>query len=355
MNKNDFTNWSIETALKIGLVFIVLLISFMIIKPFIVLLAWGAIIAIAFYPLQKMLSKRINNKNNLSATILTLILLSILIVPAIMFINALVDNASLIVAGVKDGSISVPPPNEKLKSWPLIGKPVYEFWSMASTNMKATFIEFQPEIGKVVKWIAESVKNLMGSVVIFFIALVISGAFIAKGDVIYKFAVALAEKFVGKDGQDMIDNSVGTVQSVVKGVIGVAFIQSFLIGLGFWFAGVPAASILTLLVFILALIQLPSILVVLPVIIYVFSADSTTTAIVFTIYEMIAGLSDNVLKPLLLGRGVKIPMLVILIGSIGGMILMGMIGLFVGSVVLALAYQIFMSWMEEDKGKDILT
>ena len=348
MNKNDFTNWSIETALKIGLVFMVLLISFMIIKPFIVLLAWGAIIAIAFYPLQKILSKRINNKNNLAATILTLVLLSILIVPTIMFVNALVDNASLIVAGIKDGSIAVPPPNEKLKGWPLIGKPVYEFWSMASTNMKATFIEFQPEIGKVVKWIAESVKNLMGSVAVFFIALVISGALIAKGKEIYTFAVALADKLVGKKGKALIDNSVGTVQSVVKGVIGVAIIQSFLIGLGFYFADIPAASILTLVVFILALIQLPSIIVVLPVIIYVFSAESTTTAILFAVYEMVAGLSDNVLKPLLLGRGVKIPMLVILIGSIGGMILMGMIGLFVGSVVLALAYQIFMFWMEEE-------
>ncbi len=349
MKKHEFINWSIESALKIGLIFIILLISFMIFKPFIVLLTWGAIIAIAFYPIQKRLSKWFNNKNNLAATILTLVLLSILIVPAIMFVNAVVDNASSIVTGIKNGSINIPPPNESLRNWPLIGTPIYDFWSMTSTNLKTTFIEFQPEIGKVVKWIAGSVKALMGSVAIFFIALIISGAFIAKADVLYKFAVSLAEKFVGNNGKDMIDNSVGTVQSVVKGVIGVALIQALLIGVGFWFADVPAASILTLIVFILALIQIPSIVVVLPVIVYVFSAESTIIAIVFTIYEMIAGLSDNVLKPLLLGRGVKIPMLVILIGSIGGMILMGMIGLFVGSVVFALAYQIFINWLDEEK------
>jgi predicted PurR-regulated permease PerM len=136
---------------------------------------------------------------------------------------------------------------------------------------------------------------------------------------------------------------------VAKGVIGVALIQSILVGVGFWAIGVPGSSILTLAVFILALIQLPPMLVVLPVIIYVFGAESTTAAIIFTVWELIAGASDNILKPMLLGRGLDIPMLVILIGAIGGMILMGMIGLFIGSVVLALAYQIFVYWMKDEK------
>jgi predicted PurR-regulated permease PerM len=327
---------------------LILLISFLIFKPFIVLIAWGAILAIAFYPLQKQLVKLFKGKNTLSATVLTIVLLSILTIPTTMFVNKLVTNATDIAVGLKEGTVSIPPPNEKVKEWPVIGKSVYKTWEMSSHNLKQTVTHFHEEISTGIKWILSSIQGLLVSVVVFFLALIIAGAFMAKADPIYKFAVAFAGKFVGKDGKQIIDNSVGTIQSVAKGVIGVALIQALLVGIGFWFIGVPGSSILTLAVFILALIQLPPMIVVLPVIIYVFSAESTTAAIIFTVYELIAGASDNILKPMLLGRGLDIPMLIILIGAIGGMILMGMIGLFVGSVVLALAYQIFMYWMKEE-------
>ena len=348
MKKHDFVNWTIESVLKIGLIALIILISFLIFKPFIVLIAWGAILGIAFYPLQKKLRKLFNGKDTLSATLLTVVLLSVLIIPTIMFVNKLVINVTDIAIGLKEGNITVPPPNEKVKEWPVIGESVYKTWEMSSENLKQTFTHFHDEITKGIKWILGSVQGLLMSVVIFFLALIIAGAFMAKADSIYKFAVAFAGKFVGEDGKQFIDNSVGTVQSVAKGVIGVAFIQAFLVGIGFWAIGIPGSSILTLMVFILALIQLPPLIVVLPVIIYVFSAESATAAIIFTVYELIAGASDNILKPMLLGRGLNIPMLVVLIGAIGGMILMGMIGLFVGSVVLALAYQIFISWMNEE-------
>jgi len=349
MKKEDYVNLTIEAALKIGMIALILLISFLIFKPFIVLIAWGAILGIAFYPLQQKLSKLFKGKNTLAATVLTVVLLLMLTVPTIIFVNKVVTNATDLAIGMKEGTISIPPPNEKVKEWPVIGKSIYKTWQMSSDNLAKTFTHFNEEIAAGIKWILSSIKGLVVSVLIFIFALIIAGAFMAKAGSIYNFAVAFAEKFVGKDGKTFIDNSVGTVQSVAKGVIGVALIQSLLVGVGFWAIGIPGSSILTLAVFILALIQLPPMLVVLPVIIYVFGAESTTAAIIFTVWELIAGASDNILKPMLLGRGLDIPMLVILIGAIGGMILMGMIGLFIGSVVLALAYQIFVYWMKDEK------
>jgi predicted PurR-regulated permease PerM len=133
-------------------------------------------------------------------------------------------------------------------------------------------------------------------------------------------------------------------------VIGVAVIQAALVGIGFFVAGVPGASVLTLIVMVMAIVQIPPIILIIPVIIYVFSTASSGIAIAFTIWSILASLSDNVLKPMLLGRGMDIPMLVILIGAIGGMMAAGMIGLFVGPVILALGYQLFTAWMNEIEG-----
>lgn len=352
MRKQDFMNWSIESAIRIGLVFLILLISFLIFKPFIVLIAWGAIIAIAFYPIQKKLIKLFKGKKGLAATVLTLVLLAILIVPTSIFVSTLVESTVAFADGIKMGTFSIPPPDESVKDWPIVGGRFYDLWSLSSSNIESAIIKYHPQVSAISGMLLQSVGGMLGSGLIFFFAMIISGLFLANADGMYSFSVSISKKLVGKEGKLLVDNSKGTVQSVVKGVIGVALIQSILVGIGFWVADVPAASLLTLIVFIFALVQLPPIIIVIPVIIYVFSVESTTVAIIFTIYELVAGASDNVLKPLLLGRGVKIPMLVILIGAIGGMILMGMIGLFVGSVVFALAYQLFNDWMKSDKLND---
>ena len=345
MKKQDFMNWSIDSTLRIGLAFLIIFISFLIFRPFIVLIAWGAIIAIAFYPIQLKLTKLFKGKKGLAAIALTLVLLAILIIPSVFFVNMLVDDTIAFAEGVKMGTIGVPSPDASVKDWPIVGGRIYDLWSLSSTNLESAIIKYHPQVSKISGMLLDSVGGLVGSVFVFFFAVIISGLLLTNADGAYSFMLSFAEKMVGKGGKQLVNNSRETVKSVVKGVIGVALIQSILVGIGFWVADVPGAAVLTLIVFIFAIVQLPPIILVIPVIIYVFSVESTTVAIIFTIYELIAGASDNVLKPLLLGRGVAIPMLVILIGAIGGMILMGMIGLFVGAVVLALAYQLFNDWI----------
>ena len=348
MKKQDFINWSVESALRIGLVFLIVYISYLIFKPFLLLMVWGAIIAIAFNPMYKKIKMKFKGKGALASGVLILGLILILAIPAFFFVETIFEDGEKIANNVKQGTFDIPPPPEHVKDWPVIGQPIYKFWNLSSTNITDAISQLGPVLKTIGKWLFSFVGSLAGSVVIFFMSLLISGVFLYNSEKAYKFTVSLSDKLVGNGGKHLVDNLIATVQSVVKGVIGVALIQSTLIGIGFWAADIPFAAGLTLFVFIFALVQLPPAIIVFPVIIYVFSADTLTVAIIFAIWQTLAGLSDNVLKPLLLGRGIETPMLVILIGTIGGMMLLGMVGLFVGAVVLALAYQIFTYWIKMD-------
>jgi predicted PurR-regulated permease PerM len=158
------------------------------------------------------------------------------------------------------------------------------------------------------------------------------------------------ERFAGPvKGPRLHKISAATVRSVATGVIGVAFIQSLLLGLGFIFAGVPGAGVLAIVVLLLGIVQLPAMLVSLPVIIYLWVGGdaSTTSNIIFSVYLLIAGMADNVLKPLLLGRGVDVPMPIVLFGALGGMVSAGIIGLFIGAILLSVGYQLFVEWVAE--------
>jgi predicted PurR-regulated permease PerM len=208
--------------------------------------------------------------------------------------------------------------------------------------------KMSPQLKSVGTWLAGSISNLVGGFFVFIFAIIIAGIFMATAESGYDFSCKVFKRIFGTKGQDMLDNSIATIRSVVNGILGVAFIQALLVGLGFFVADIPGTPVLTLIVFLLAIIQLPPLIIVLPVIIYAFPSMDTGPAIVFTVWSLVAGASDNILKPLLLGRGVNIPMLVILIGAIGGMVAGGIIGMFAGAVILALAYQLFLDFMERD-------
>lgn len=353
MNKINFVTWSVESAIRIGLIFLLLVVSFLIFKPFLVLIVWGMIIAVAFYPLHLRFTKLLKGKSKASALILTLFLLALLIIPATLFIGAVFDNASDLSNKILSGTLSIPPPPQRVSDWPLIGEPLYDLWQSSSNSLEKTIEKYGDQIHQFGVLLFGSIGGVLGGVLVFVLSIIVAGIFLVNSEGSYSFAVKLSEKLMGQRGKLLVDNSKATIQSVVKGVIGVALIQSILVGIGFWAAGIPAASLLTIIVFIFALMQLPPIIIVVPVIVYVFSVESTTVAIIFTIYELIAGASDNILKPILLGRGLEIPMMVILLGAIGGMILMGMIGLFIGSVILALAYQLFLEWLNFDKKEEL--
>jgi predicted PurR-regulated permease PerM len=180
----------------------------------------------------------------------------------------------------------------------------------------------------------------------FVISIIIGGVLLARAEGAYKAAQAIGTRLAGERGAEFVDLAGATLRSVTKGILGVALIQSLLAGLGMLVVGVPAAGFWAALVLLLAVVQLPPLLILGPIIIYVFSIKSTFTAVAFMIWSIFAGSCDTFLKPILMGRGVQVPMIIVFIGAIGGFITTGFIGLFIGAIVFVLGHQLFLAWLD---------
>jgi predicted PurR-regulated permease PerM len=200
---------------------------------------------------------------------------------------------------------------------------------------------------------SEGVIKFAGSIVIgvlqFVVSMLIAGVFLVSAEGGYKTARTLSSSLIGERGHSLVDLAIATTRSIAKGVLGVAIIQSLLSGVGLALMGVPAAGLWAGIVLILAIIQLPPLLVLGPIAVWAFSVAEPVPATIFAVYCFIVSISDSFLKPMFLGRGMEIPMLVILLGAIGGAMFAGIIGLFIGAIVLALGYEILVSWMETDE------
>ena len=178
-------------------------------------------------------------------------------------------------------------------------------------------------------------------------SLIIAAIFLIGSEKSIQFYKDVSRRLMGDKGDEWVNLSTLTVRSVVNGVLGVAIIQAIFALIGMALMGVPLAIVWAVAIMFLTIIQLPALIIIAPIIAYVFSQGSGTAEVIFAIYMILVGASDGILKPMLMGRGVNVPMLVILIGAIGGMMLMGMIGLFVGAVIFALAYTLFGFWMKD--------
>jgi predicted PurR-regulated permease PerM len=340
--------WSVEAAIRIGLLALIFLWALKILGPFLEIVAWAVILSVALYPLYTGLARRLGGRGKLAATLVTLLALAVLLVPSWRFFGATVEEAREVAEKAEAGTLQVPPPPDGVRDWPLIGERTYTLWSGASRNLEATIQRLQPEVREIGKWALGALAGLAGTVLKFFVSILIAGVFLHTGEAGRSFAVKLATRLAGPGGADFVRLAAATVRSVAQGVLGVAVTQAALAAIGFILIGVPGAMLWALLVLILAIVQLPPIFVVGPVIVWAFAHQSTTAAVIFLVYGGFVSISDMFLKPLLLGRGVDVPMLVILLGAIGGAIMSGIIGLFIGAVVLAVAYQLMMAWLEQD-------
>jgi predicted PurR-regulated permease PerM len=348
--ERDYLGKALDIAVRLTVIAVIILSAFRIFSPFLTAVVWGVVIAIALYPVFDKMKGALGGRNRLAGTLFILISLALVITPTVMLTGSVVDGAKQLDQGLEDGTLKVPPPAEKVQNWPVVGKPLYQTWYSASVNLEATLKKLDPQLDKLKAKIASTVAGLGAAIVQTIFSLIIAGILMMTSEGGGKVAREIATRLAGADGPPMVDTSIDTIRSVVKGVILVAAIQSLLSAIGMIVAGVPAAGLWAALVLIVAIIQLPPILILGPIAVYVFSAnDNTVIAVGFLIWSLIISGSDGFLKPLFLGRGVKVPMLVILIGAIGGMIRGGVIGLFIGPVILAIGYQLFKAWVTDDE------
>ena len=334
----------LDVLIRAGLIVVLVLFCFEIFRPFLNLMLWSVILAVTLYPLHRRVRARLGGHDGWSATLLVLVAVVVLLVPLTLLGASLVESVEKSVGLVRSSDFRVPPPAASLAGWPL-----YDTWLQASTDLTGAMQSFAPQIKAALLLALGSLAGLGIGLLIFIVALIIAGIFMAYGELGNRSAVDIASRLSGPEkGPQIAQLCTATIRAVAMGVVGIAFIQMLLIGVALVIKGVPGAGLLALAVLLLGIMQLPATLITVPVIIYVFSTEGFgTVPLVFAIYLFIAGLADNVLKPLLLGRGVNVPMPVVLIGALGGMVTNGVIGLFIGPVVLAVGYQLFWQWVRD--------
>ncbi len=299
-------------------------------------------------PIYHRLKTALGGRARLAATLITLLALILLLVPTIMLSDSLIDTAQEFSAQLEDGTLRVPPPSESVRSWPVIGEPLHTFWSLASNNLAAALSKMTPQIKEYGIPLFSAAAGAGVGILKFVVSIIIAGVLLANGAGGGQAARAIAVRLTGERGNKFVALAGATVRSVALGILGIALIQTLLASLGFLIVGVPGAGLWALLILILAVVQLPTLLILGPIIVYVFSTSSTVIAVVFAIWCILVGISDTFLKPLLLGRGVDVPMLIIFIGAIGGFMTSGIIGLFVGAIIFSLGYKLFLEWLDED-------
>lgn len=347
LKDRNFIRRALEAAIRIGLVVLLVAWCFEIVKPFIVPVVWGIVIAIAVYPAYCWLERALADRRGLAAALIALLMLVVLIGPTVLLAGTLADSARKLVTSLTDGTLPIPAPPEGIGDWPIIGHPLERFWRLASVNIAAALAEIKPQVTAFGSWMLSTVAGLSLGILQFVLAIIIAGVLLANAAGGGEAARAIATRLAGERGAEYAELAQATVRSVTRGILGVALIQSLLAGLGFLAVGLPGAGLLALICLLLAVVQVGPGLVLLGASIYVFTEAETTPAVLFLIWNIFVALMDNVLKPMLLGRGSKVPMIVIFVGAIGGFLAEGIIGLFVGSVVLALSYTLFTAWLAE--------
>ena len=337
---------AVEIAIRLGAIALLVGWCLLIVAPFLGIVVWALIIAIAFETPFERLCLWFGGRRVMTATLCIGVVLLFLFVPVAMLSETLISGAQRYAVELADGRLRVPPPDESVKSLPILGEWIHDGWLGASENLAETLARLAPQLKTISRWLLKAAGGVGAGLLQMIGSLLIAGVMLVRNEArnraIERFALRMAGRV---RGPELATLATATVRSVVQGILGVAALQSLLAGAGFLVAGIPGAGLWAALVLIVAVVQLPVFLAMLPPVLIAFSTIGGFGAWVLLAWCAAIGLIDNVLKPILFGRGVEVPTLVIFMGAIGGMLTMGIIGLFLGAVVLALGFELFMAWL----------
>jgi predicted PurR-regulated permease PerM len=343
----DFFKKTIELIIRVAALGLLSVFCYLIFEPFIIPLLWGIIIAVGIYPIFKRVKKFFRGNRFWAASLIVTLFLAIMAVPTVLLTKSFVDGATDLAQHLQEHKIEIPPPTAAVKEWPIIGVALYDFWNGFSINLSKAVSHLGPSLQPVGIWAITHLTKAGIDILLFTISIVLAGIFLyyeTEGkEFIHKFATRLA----GENGKELVDITGATVRNVTGGILSLAVIQGILAGIGLLVAQVPVAGLWAFLVLVLAVIQLPPLFVLGPVAIYIFSYGDTTVAVLFLIWSIFLSVVDTPLRVLFMGRGTAIPMPIIFFGAMGGMIQGGIIGLFIGAVVLSLGYKFFLYWLKE--------
>jgi len=334
-----------EVFIRMSLLVMVGVSCFLLLRPFLDVLMAGIIIAIGMYPAYQMLTKALRGRTNLAAVLCALLLLLVMLLPTLLLGETLADGIRSMAEQLKTGQLKIPPPPPTLDTVPLIGGKLKDIWNLFSGDLSETVRRFAPQIREHLPQLVSASIGVGGIVIKLLISVLFAGFLLATSQQRTQFADRLFFRIFDEQGPEFEQLVVSTIRSVTNGILGVAVIQTLFASLGFWVVGLPGGGLWAVMFLVAAVLQM-GVLVLVPAVLYVFATHATAYAVVFMIWCMIIGLMDNVLKPILLGRGSKVPMGVIFLGVLGGFITMNIIGLFVGAIILSVGYKLLLAWLD---------
>jgi predicted PurR-regulated permease PerM len=337
----------VELAIRIGVLALLLYASVVLVSPFASIAVWSVVLTISLYPIFSWIASRLGGRRPLAAFLTTILTLLVIIIPATWLALSFIDSIRMISSELDFSAVEFPQPPERIRDWPLIGNAIYEAWEFASSNFSAALIKVAPYLKPLGSNLLALTASAGTGILKFFVAIVIAGFLFSPAPSLVQATKRFARKLAAERGEDFVALAGATIRTVSRGVVGISVLQAVLAGVGLTMAGVPGASLIASAALILAIIQIGPSIVLIPVIIWSWFAMDTTTALLFTAYMVPVNLLDNILRPIVMGRGLKTPMLVIFLGVLGGTLAYGITGLFLGPIVLAVIWELLVAWIEE--------
>jgi predicted PurR-regulated permease PerM len=347
--RDEFAATFVELAIKLAALGALLYFAFVLIHPFSSIIVWSAIVTAALYPAFDWLARRLWGSRRLAAFLITILTLLIVIAPAGWLARNLIQTFQELSTQFDWSSISLPPPPESVKGWPLIGNWVYQFWNNASADLSHAVepiaTELKPMGGILLRGAAETGTETLK----FFAAVIVAGFLLPLGPSLAR-GVKNFSRHLATRGEEFVNLAGATIRAVSLGVVGISVVQALLVGIGLNVAGVPRASLISSAILICGIIQIGPWIVLIPLIIWSWAVMDITTALVITAYMSAVTLLGVFLQPVVMGRGLQTPIPVTFVGVIGGAIAYGISGLFLGPIVLAVCWELLAAWTRDPHG-----
>jgi predicted PurR-regulated permease PerM len=338
-----------ELAIRLGLLGLFLYWSVILVRPFIAVIIWSAVLCVALYPVFEWIAARLGGRRRLAAFVTTALTLLVMIGPATWLVLGVMESVRLI--GDRPDSLLLPSPSEAVKRWPIIGEQVFQFWDLAATNIKLALSKIAPHLLPLANFLLALAADAGIGIAKFLASVVIAGLLFVPGPALVSGVKAFAKRVSSAHGEQFVALAGASIRTVAQGVVGISALQALLAGIGLTIAGVPGASVITTLVLILGIIQIGPALVLIPVVIWSWLEMPMPASLIFTAYMMLVGVLDNVLKPIVMKRGMNIPIPIIIVGLLGGTWSYGITGLFLGPIVLAVMWELAAEWIYARKAE----
>ncbi|MEX2200496.1 MAG: AI-2E family transporter [Dongiaceae bacterium] len=340
-----FESRIVDIAIRLGLLALFVYWSLTLIAPFVGVVIWAIILTVALYPFYAWLRARLGGRGWLAATLLTLVTLALVLGPVGALAVNFAESVQSFATGLESGSVRIPTPPDSVAGWPLIGEALHRIWLLASTNLESALQTYGPKLLPAGNLALGKIAGLGIGILLFAVSVVMAGFLYGSGQRYADDARRFGRRISADRGAHFVDLAGATIRNISRGVIGVAVLQAIYGGIVLALFGMPAAGVIAFVLLLFCIVQIGPLLIVAPAIVWAWMTMDVGAAVGFTVAIAPLLLIDNLLKPYLMARGLTTPMLVIIIGVIGGTITHGLIGLFLGPIVLSVLYELVMAWI----------